>query len=87
MKNEIHWVFGVISADVEVNRYLMGCVIKHVSMKLIFKGIKFLGTALIADTDVAANAQDKRDVSVFEKLDDIFRTGEPSVKDEKGLLR
>ena len=65
----------------------MRCVVKHVSMKLIFKGIKFLGTPLIADTDVAANAQDKRDVSVFEKLDDIFRTGEASVKDEKGLLR
>ena len=63
----------------------MGCVVKHISMKLIFKGLKFLGAALIADADVAANAHDKRDVSVFEKLDDIFPTGEPSVKDEKGL--
>ena len=61
-------------------------VVKHISMKLIFQVIKFLRTALITDADVAANPHDKRDLSVFEKLDDIFPTGETAVKDEDRWL-
>ena len=61
-------------------------VVKHVSIKLIFQVIKFLGTALITYPDIPAHPHDKRDLSVFEKLDDLFCTGETAVKDEYRLL-
>ena len=51
----------------------MRCVVKHMSIKPISQVIKFFGAALITYPDVTTNAYDKRNLSVFEKLDDISR--------------